>query len=143
LYCGVPDVAEELAQEALVRAVIRWDRIAKMDNPEAWLHRVGINLVNSYFRRREAERAALRRKGAGADTTDGPEEAVLVRDALGRLPRRVREAVILRYYSEFSVLEAAKAMDCSERTIKRLCARALAQLRQDDADLIRWEATGV
>ena len=54
------DRAEEIAQEALLRAHREWDRIARYDKPGAWVRRVTINLATSSRRRRLSERRALR-----------------------------------------------------------------------------------
>lgn len=64
LYCGDADVAEELAQEALIRAADRWPHVGQMDAPGAWVYRVGMNLCGSWFRRKRAERRANARVGA-------------------------------------------------------------------------------
>ena len=58
LFCGDQGVAEELAQETLVRAYQHWKRVQRLDNPGAWANRVAINLATSYFRRKRAERRA-------------------------------------------------------------------------------------
>ena len=58
LYCGDLGVAEELAQEALTRVYRHWKKVSALDKPEAWVRRVAINLANSHFRRRKAERKA-------------------------------------------------------------------------------------
>ena len=56
--------AEEIAQEALLRAHRGWDRIARYDKPGAWVRRVTINLATSTRRRRSSERRALQRVAA-------------------------------------------------------------------------------
>lgn len=61
LYCGDRGVAEELAQETLVRLLDRWEQVRALDHPAAWAHRVAINLANSRFRRLRAERRARQR----------------------------------------------------------------------------------
>lgn len=58
LYCQDRQVAEELAQDALLRVVTHWHRVRRLDHPSAWVYRVAINLANSYLRRRLAERRA-------------------------------------------------------------------------------------
>lgn len=133
LYCGNPAVAEEIAQDALARAVARWDKVSRMDNPSAWVHRVAVNLANSHFRRSRAERRALQ---AAQERSEPPPRLDLegeyeLRAALDALPRRQREAVVLRYYADLSVHDVAAAMDCSDRTVKRLTSTALEALRSN------------
>ncbi len=61
LYCGDRHVAEELAQETLVRVVRDWAKVRRLHAPTAWAHRAAINLANSHLRRRLAERRASQR----------------------------------------------------------------------------------
>src|SRR4051812_26802776 len=56
-------VAEELAQEALLRAHVRWDRIIRYDRPGAWVRRVALNLASHHRRRRRSEQGAFDRIG--------------------------------------------------------------------------------
>lgn len=133
LYCGDQDVAEELAHDALVRARERWDEVSEMAAPGAWLHRVAINLANSRFRRQVAERRALRRASVRriGKVPHDPDSALLVRKAVSALPARQREAVILRYFRDLSVTEAAGLMDITPGSMKQLTHRALSSLRVD------------
>lgn len=117
-------VAEDLAQEAMVRAHQRWDRIARYDKPAAWLRRVAINLAhNSRARRRSEQRALQRLAGErpawevqlGAD--DGGDEFWA---AVRRLPARQAAAVALYYLEDRPVAEVATILDCAEGTAKAL-----------------------
>ena len=56
LYVGDPYVAEELAQEALLRACRQWATVSQLDSPGGWTWRVATNLANSHFRRARAAR---------------------------------------------------------------------------------------
>lgn len=130
LYTGDRDLAGELAQEALARACRDWAKVARMDAPGAWVHRVALNLAHSYFRRRGAERRArarLTRERRPAETD--PADAIALRGAITRLPRRQRQAVVLRYYTQLSVAETATAMGCRPGTVRALTSQGLDGLR--------------
>lgn len=130
LYCGDPDVAEELAQEALIRAADRWPRVGEMAAPGAWVHRVGMNLCASWFRRKRAEWRANARVGAER-TAAGRDVAseVAVREELARLPRRQRRVVVLRYYLDLSVDDTGEALGLSATAVASLTHRALTRMR--------------
>lgn len=112
-------VAEELAQEALLRAHRRWNRIAGYDMPGAWVRRVTINLATSARARRGREQRALDRLGserppvAPYDYADDDFWA-LVR----QLPRRQAAAVALHYLEDRPVAEVAAILGCAEGTAK-------------------------
>lgn len=132
LHCGDRDTAEELAQETLVKVCIRWRSVERMMNPEAWMFRVAINLANSYFRRKGAERKAKARlkrdpQHHDPDTAD----AVAVRQALAGLPRRQRSVLVLRFYADLSVGGVAEALDMPQGTVKTLTRRGLESLGAD------------
>jgi RNA polymerase sigma factor (sigma-70 family) len=132
LYCRDRHVAEELAQDTIVRIIGDWGRVRRLDSPSAWAHRVAINLANSHLRRRLAERRALRRLSyrPGVEHHDlDTSTAVAVRAAVAGLPRRERAVVVLRFFADFSVREVADLLGMPEGTVKTLTARALAELR--------------
>lgn len=132
LHCGDPHTAEELAQETLVKVCIRWRSVERMRNPEAWMFRVAINLANSYFRRKTAERKARARLESDPYHQD-PDiaDVVAVRRALAALPKRQRSVLVLRFYADLSVRDVAEAMDMPEGTVKTLTHRGIKSLRAD------------
>jgi RNA polymerase sigma-70 factor (sigma-E family) len=138
LYTGDRGVAEDLAQEALLRLHDRWDQVRAMHSPRAWLSTVAVNLARSWWRRRYAEQRAYRRHGArrASDHDPGPEPAdvVAVRRAVAALPPRQRAALVLRYYGGLSLAETAAALRCAEGTVKSLTHKAVARLRDGLGD---------
>lgn len=131
LQVGDNGVAQELAQESLARACRDWTAVRDMTSPAAWVFRVAFNLANSHLRRRLIERwvhEGLRHTAATA-ITRVPEDSLVVRDALRRLPRRTRTVLILRYYVDMPVADVARLMRCPESTIKTLTRRGLQKLR--------------
>lgn len=127
LYCGDRHVAEDLAQEALARVCRDWTKVKRLDAPEAWVHRVAINLAHSYFRRRAAEKRAAKRMEdvASRSMQAPPSDRVELLDAIRRLPHRQRSAVILRYYLGLTIPEVAQTLDCPEGTVKTLIHRGV------------------
>ena len=131
LYLGRRDLAEDIAQETLVRVCGRWRQVRDAVSPSAWAHRVAFNLAKSHGRR-EATWLRLRSralpKGFGQVEHDDA-EAVSVRAAVAALPPAQRRAVILRYFADLSIRDVATAMGCPENTVKTHTRRALETLR--------------
>jgi RNA polymerase sigma-70 factor (ECF subfamily) len=134
LLVGDREVALDLAQEALARLCRDWERVRVMEAPGAWLHRVGVNLARSRFRRVAAELRANGRVSAQPVAIDvaleGTADRMAVRAALAALPRRQREAVVLHYYLGHTVLDVAALLDVREGTVKSALHRARATLRE-------------
>jgi RNA polymerase sigma factor (sigma-70 family) len=134
LYCGDRGVAEELAQEALARACASWGKVQRMDHPGAWIHRVAVNLANSHYRRKGAERRAREKLETRAEpVASAPDHdiGVVLRREVAALPKRLRAALVLRYYGDLSVQATADALGTSEGSIKRLTHEAIAALRKN------------
>jgi RNA polymerase sigma-70 factor, ECF subfamily len=122
LVCGSNATAEDAVQEALARAWERSERGEQLREPTAWVTAVAMNLARSGLRRVLAERRARRRLPETSPSP--PEEALDVKRQLGRLPRRQREATILRYWLGLDLREIASVMGVSEGTVKTTLFRA-------------------
>ncbi|HYF46234.1 MAG TPA: SigE family RNA polymerase sigma factor [Acidimicrobiales bacterium] len=131
LHCGDRAVAEELAQEALVRTWERWDQVGAMASPEAWTYRTAFNLASSWGRRRSAERRANRRHGPRPEAVAVVDTSTIeaVRSAVAALPPKQRSAVVCRFYLAMTVAETAETLGCAEGTVKSATHQALASLR--------------
>ena len=118
--------AEDLAQEAMIRANRNWDRISTYDKPGAWVRRVTYNLAVSALRRTAAEVRARVRLGDDRpplpEPDEGPDERLW--DAVRKLPARQRAAVVLYYVEERSMREISDVLGCSEATAKAHVAKA-------------------
>jgi RNA polymerase sigma-70 factor (ECF subfamily) len=129
---GDRGVAEELAQEAMLRAFRRWDRIGAYDRPGAWVRRVVANLASSARRRRSVEAVALVRSWGAIKDVELAGHAGEHDDDLWRLvrglPRRQRDAIALFYLEDWSVRDIARFMGCSEATARVHLHRARVSL---------------
>lgn len=128
---GDPRVAEELAQEALLRACARWARVGKLDSPGAWTWHVARNLATSHRRRRRAEHRANQRHGIPAEHLDPEPGDRALAAAMRKLPSRQRDAVVLRHVLDLSVEETATRLRTSPDAVRSLTKRGVAALRAD------------
>ena len=146
LICGDLPLAEELAQETLARVWTNWRKVSSYESPAAWTTRVAVNLANSHFRRRKAERKAHGRISAwttGVTTDPDSASAITLRAAVATLPARMRTAVVLRYFLDLPFAEIAQTMDAPEATVRSLVHRALHRLRTDIDRSTEQEASHV
>jgi RNA polymerase sigma-70 factor (ECF subfamily) len=130
LVCGSRPAAEDAVQEALLRAWQRSEQGEEIESLNAWVTTVALNQARSGLRRILAERRArsrLRRETPGATPTG---ERIDVERALSTLPRRQREAVVLRYYLQLDTREVAAALSVNEGTVKSTLFRARAALAE-------------
>lgn len=133
LYCGDQDIAEEISQEALARLCRDWHKVRRMAHPEAWLHRVAINLTHSIFRRRAAERRAHEQVQLLSARVAPSQPDVELMRLVSSLPTRCRRALLLRYHLGYSIRETAEILGCPEGTVKSLVHKAVQTLRSDGA----------
>lgn len=133
--------AQELAQEALIRACDRWPTLRSYASPTGWAFRVGVNLGRSRLRRRAAEQRALARRQVepSAVVETEPVETLDLRRALAVLPAQQREAVVLRYFLGLTAPEAAQVVGIRPGAMRTRTSRAVAALR---AQLDGAPATG-
>jgi RNA polymerase sigma-70 factor (ECF subfamily) len=132
--CGNVDRADDLVQEALLRAWANLDSFQPGTNMSAWLFTILRNLFRSEYRkrRREVEDA----DGSYADSlTSLPDQTSHLeldefRRALNLLPADQRESLILVGASGFSYEETAQICGCAVGTVKSRVNRARSRLAE-------------
>lgn len=134
-------LAEELAQEALVRACDRWSSVRGLDSPIGWTFRVAVNLGRSTLRRRAAEGRARVRRGDERLVHHDPDVALqlVVRDALCELTELQRQAVVLRHFLGLSAAQTARVLESTEDAVRALTSRGIARLRVSLPEATRSE----
>lgn len=110
--------AEDIAQEALVRAHKSWKKISGYDKPGAWLRRVTINLATNRRNRDRTERDGRIRLVDPASTVELDLRDDSVWGAVADLPPKQRAAVALYYLEDRSVEEIAEILEVSANTAK-------------------------
>ena len=123
LVTGDLHVAEEIVQEAFTRASMRWSHLRSYDRPEAWVRRVAMNLAADRARSLRRQTRALLRLGPPPAVPAVSVETLALVQALGTLPIRQRQAIVLYYLADLPIQEIAQVLAVSGGTVKSLLAR--------------------
>jgi len=133
-----PATAEDVVQDAFLALQRRWHAV----DPAAaagYLRTSVVNGVRTLYRRRSVARRHLH--AVGQDDVPPADLALLltedqreVVEALRTLPRRQREVLVLRYWSELSEAEIADALGVARGTVKSSASRGLAALQKQLGD---------
>jgi RNA polymerase sigma-70 factor (sigma-E family) len=125
--------AEDLVQATLVKTYQSWESVADQGALDTYVRRVMVNTHISGWRRRRVDEYPTDQvpDAVAADQTGDSDLKEVVRRAVDRLPRRMRAAVMLRFYDDMSEPEVAAVLGVSVGTVKSTVARAVAKLRED------------
>lgn len=135
-FCRNRAGAEEMAQEAFLRAFRKLDRWKESARFSTWLFTLALNVYRSQMRRVRAPEVPLS-TDREPKAKDNPAEEILrsqsdevVRRGVARLPAKYRDALILVYFEELGVKDAASVLGVPEGTIKARLHRGRAMLRK-------------
>lgn len=145
------EAALDIVQDAMLRLAEKYGHLPAGELP-ALFHRIVQNAIRDWFRRQKVRSlwtTLLSSVGPGRDeddeqdpletlqpagrsySQDAPAEHLeqaqvleIIEQEISRLPARQREAFMLRYWEELDVAETARAMNCSEGSVKTHCSRA-------------------
>ena len=144
------EAALDIVQDAMLRLAEKYGHLPAGELP-ALFHRIVQNAIRDWFRRQKVrslwttllsslsggredddqDPLETLQPAQGSEVQEGPagqlEQAQvleIIRQEVNRLPERQREAFILRYWEELDVAETARAMSCSEGSVKTHCSRA-------------------
>lgn len=122
-------LAEDLLQTALTKAFLAWSRID--GDPESYVRRILVNTYATWWRRKwRGEQPTEELPDTGLHDERLGESGDMWK-ALGRLPRRQRAVVVLRYFEDLTEAQAADLLGISIGTVKSQASKALAKLRID------------
>jgi RNA polymerase sigma-70 factor (sigma-E family) len=138
LLTGDRHLAEDLTQEALLRAHGRWKHIEHRDGPEPYVRKAIVRQYLSWRRRRPSSEIMIADPPDRADPHRSPDpspDRLADRDEmwtmLATLPRSQRAVLVLRYYEDLPDSAIADALGCSEATVRVHAFKALKRLRAD------------
>ena len=145
------EAALDIVQDAMLRLAEKYGHLPPGELP-ALFHRIVQNAIRDWFRRQKVRSTwttliSSLAPGRGEDDDQDPLETLqeagdsnredsppdrlervqvieIIEQELSRLPPRQRQAFLMRYWEELDVAETAKAMGCSEGSVKTHCSRA-------------------
>jgi len=134
LVTGSREEAEEIMQEAFLRLLARWDRMAAVTDHGGYLFQTAMNVFRNRYRRAKlAIRTTLAQPSADGMAAVESRDAVV--RALGTLPRQQRHAVVLTWLLGYSSEEAGRMLGIRGSTVRVLTTRARAAMKERADDL--------
>lgn len=126
-----PHGADDLVQTTMEKLYVVWPRVARAGSPYAYARTTLVRTLLAERRRLSWGREVIADDvdAASADPAEATEARIVVTDALARLTARQRACVVLRHLEGLSVAETARAIGCSEGTVKSTTSDALARMR--------------
>lgn len=129
------DDAEDVVAEAFYQLYRRWRRLRNTAAATAYLRSSVVNLTRMRIRHLQVTRRHLERVGDRIPTIESGEAGAILRDdqralvaAVGELPARQREALVLRFWLDLSEREIAEAMGVTAGSVKVHVSRGMAML---------------
>jgi RNA polymerase sigma-70 factor (sigma-E family) len=131
LLCWDWDRADDLVQGAITKMYVHWGRVRAVEHADSYAN---VILVREFLSDRRSGWA--RRVTLGTEIPDRPaasadhDAALDVRSAVAGLPSGQRATLVLRFYCDLNVDQAAQVLGCSAGTVKSQTAKGLDSLRR-------------
>ena len=141
-----PHEAEDISQEAFMRAYQSLARFNPSYKFSTWLYQITLNIIRDKFKRKEIDYVSLDTPvetvdseffPQPADFTNNPEQIITqkeniqaIQQAILSLPLKYREVLVLRHLQDLSYIEIANILKLPQGTVKIRLYRAREQLRK-------------
>jgi len=144
--------AEDISQEAFLRAYQSLGRFNPSYKFSTWLYQITLNIIRDRFKKKELNYVSLDTPietddsefyPQPADSTNDPEQIIVrqedaraVQQAIYSLPLKYREVIVLRHLQDLSYIEIANILKLPQGTVKVRLYRAREQLRKILSDSV-------
>lgn len=130
LAAGSRADAEECVQEAFARLLVRWDKVGRYEQPEAWVRLVAFRLAANRRRRLMNEaKALLRLRATREPVVEQDLGGAGIAQSMRELAPAHREVLVLHYVIGMDISEMADILRVPQGTVKSRLARARDRLR--------------
>lgn len=133
-------MSEDMTQETFMQA---WRHIGQLRDGSAltaWLFRIASNVSRQHWRKHKHPPVGIEHIQSPEDEVDGFSQAgqrehmARLHAAVARLPRKLREVIVLHYMEQLTIAEAANVVQIRQGTLKSRLNRALEALRKEVVD---------
>ncbi|MBO4489685.1 MAG: RNA polymerase sigma factor [Bacteroidales bacterium] len=124
--------AEDIAQEAMIKAYLSSDRFVERCKFSTWLFKIAYNTFLDHKRSVRNHETDLEAAGFMAATQSADDAFIYqeLYEAIGTLPLKEKSAILLFYVSGYTVKEISKITSCSQLAVKQQLSRGRDKLRQ-------------
>jgi RNA polymerase sigma-70 factor (sigma-E family) len=143
LLLGDAAEAEDLVQTALAKTYAAWPKVRDVNAAPGYARTVLVNTASSWFRKRSWRNERPTEQLPDLVQEHDPSDRPALMSALAVLPPRQRAVIVLRFYEDLSVAQAASALGVTEGTVKSQTSDALARLRTLLGDAVVPQTLGV
>ena len=134
LALGDAHLGRDAAAEGFTRALQRWGKVSRYENPAGWVYRVGLNWARSRHRKtvREISSSAVAgERRPNSEATPAADPDIRIMPALRLLSPDHRAVVVAKFYLDWSEQQIADGLDIRPGTVKSRLSRALERLADD------------
>ena len=124
--------AEDIAQEAMIKAYLASDRFVERFKFSTWLFKIAYNTFLDHKRSGRNRETDLEAAGflAATQSADDAFTYQELYEAIGTLPLKEKSAILLFYVSGYTIKEISKITSCSQLAVKQQLSRGRDKLRQ-------------
>lgn len=130
LCCGDSELADDIAQEAYIKAYLSCDGFHSPEKFNAWIFRIGYTTFINHKRSQHVFTDYVEAGNiAAAETPETAFKYQELYEALNKLPDKERTSVLLFYMEGYSVKEISGIVDASQDAVKQYLSRGRGHLR--------------
>lgn len=125
LYLGSEAFALDVVDEAVYKALCSYKKLRQPEYFDTWITRILINECYNELRRQKRFRAIDELPESSVEVFD----TLPLKEAIRRLPRELKEVVILRYFAGYTLIETAETLQIPQGTVATRQRKALKVLK--------------
>lgn len=125
LYLGSEALAMDAVDEAVYKALCSYKKLRQPEYFDTWITRILINECHNELRRQKRFRPLNELPETATEEFD----SLPLKEAIQRLPKELKEVIILRYFAGYTLIETAETLQIPQGTAATRQRKALKLLK--------------